>query len=138
MKVDCKFDTSLYTSGRCFMASLPSLVAPAPRTPYSKFKLDSGLAGASGAVRVKPVVAIPRHNPDAENALIMPKPSAAHELLWNKKKRPVTDVIIDPILCVHLRPHQREGVKFLYECVMGYKEYDGCGAILADEMYVAF
>ncbi|GAM35474.1 DNA-dependent ATPase [Talaromyces pinophilus] len=30
--------------------------------------------------------------------------------------------------------HQREGVKFLYECVMGLRDYNGEGAILADEM----
>jgi SNF2 family DNA or RNA helicase len=31
-----------------------------------------------------------------------------------------------------LRPHQREGVKFMYECVMGLKDYTGNGCILAD------
>ncbi|EDS33954.1 conserved hypothetical protein [Culex quinquefasciatus] len=36
----------------------------------------------------------------------------------------------------HLRPHQREGVSFLYECVLGMKREDSeqFGAILADEM----
>ncbi|XP_038116834.1 DNA repair and recombination protein RAD54B-like [Culex quinquefasciatus] len=36
----------------------------------------------------------------------------------------------------HLRPHQREGVSFLYECVLGMKREDleQFGAILADEM----
>ncbi len=34
-----------------------------------------------------------------------------------------------------MRPHQKEGVLFLYECVMGMKEgFEGQGAILADEM----
>jgi len=44
------------------------------------------------------------------------------------------DVVIDPILTKHLRPHQQEGVRFLYECVMGIKEFNGRGAVLADEM----
>ncbi len=34
-----------------------------------------------------------------------------------------------------MRAHQREGVKFLFECVMGLKpNVAGNGAILADEM----
>ena len=34
-----------------------------------------------------------------------------------------------------MRPHQFAGVKFMYDCVMG-KNAEGCGCILADEMYV--
>ncbi|KAG0211347.1 helicase [Mortierella sp. GBA30] len=45
-----------------------------------------------------------------------------------------SDVVIDPILGQHLRPHQKEGVRFLYECVMQMKDINGQGAILADEM----
>ncbi len=33
-----------------------------------------------------------------------------------------------------LRPHQREGVTFLYRCVMGFGDNGCTGAILADEM----
>jgi DNA repair and recombination protein RAD54B len=44
------------------------------------------------------------------------------------------DVVLDPILSRQLRPHQKEGVRFLYECIMGIKEFNGRGAILADEM----
>jgi DNA repair and recombination protein RAD54B len=43
-------------------------------------------------------------------------------------------VVVDPFLSQHLRPHQREGVEFLYQCVMGMKSFEGQGAILADEM----
>ena len=46
----------------------------------------------------------------------------------------IIDVVVDPLLCKHLRPHQREGVIFLYECVMGFKTANMYGAILADEM----
>jgi hypothetical protein len=44
------------------------------------------------------------------------------------------DVFVPPILAKWLRPHQREGVEFMYQCVMGLKEYDGSGCILADDM----
>ena len=43
----------------------------------------------------------------------------------------MVDVVVDPHLSVHLRPHQREGVVFLYECVTGMRDYAGQGAILA-------
>ena len=44
------------------------------------------------------------------------------------------NVFAPPILAKWLRPHQREGVKFCYECVMGLKNFDGNGCILADDM----
>jgi hypothetical protein len=42
--------------------------------------------------------------------------------------------VVDPYIGRHLRPHQREGVTFLYECLMGLRsdQYNGC--LLADEM----
>ena len=43
-------------------------------------------------------------------------------------------VVVDPSISSKLRPHQREGVKFLYSCLMGLKSPDMRGAILADEM----
>lgn len=43
-------------------------------------------------------------------------------------------VVVDPLICNVLRPHQREGVKFMYDCVTG-KRIDGYnGCIMADEM----
>lgn len=37
-------------------------------------------------------------------------------------------VVVDPILCNVLRPHQREGVKFMYDCVTGDRipDFHGC------------
>lgn len=50
----------------------------------------------------------------------------------DKKKIPV-HVVVDPVVGNILRPHQREGVKFMYDCVTGAKgEY--CGCIMADEV----
>ncbi|KAI5967770.1 RDH54 [Candida theae] len=43
-------------------------------------------------------------------------------------------VRIDPILASKLRPHQLEGVTFLYECLMGFRNFKGNGCLLADEM----
>jgi SNF2 family DNA or RNA helicase len=52
------------------------------------------------------------------------------------RKLDIVPVVIDPILSRKLRPHQIQGVKFLYECVMGYRGHGGQGCILADEMQV--
>ncbi|KAI9862639.1 MAG: helicase [Vezdaea acicularis] len=70
----------------------------------------------------------PRHDPDQEGALVMKRPRSV------PKGRQIVDVVVDPLLCDALREHQRVGVKFLYECVMGLRPYVGNGAILADEM----
>lgn len=46
----------------------------------------------------------------------------------------VAPVVVDPYLGRHLRTHQREGLQFLYECVMGLRESGRFGAVLADDM----
>ncbi|KAJ2864372.1 DNA-dependent ATPase protein rad54 [Coemansia erecta] len=43
-------------------------------------------------------------------------------------------VVVDPVLGRKLRPHQVEGVKFLYNCVTGQVYKDSLGCIVADEM----
>lgn len=45
---------------------------------------------------------------------------------------------MDPVLGKMLRPHQIQGVQFMYDCVMGFSTssgYKGHGCILADDMY---
>lgn len=54
--------------------------------------------------------------------------------MFNARKLEVTEVAVDGFLSRVLRPHQREGVTFLYECVMGMKNTQYFGSILADEM----
>jgi DNA repair and recombination RAD54-like protein len=44
------------------------------------------------------------------------------------------DQYVPPILAKWLRPHQREGVQFMYQCVMNMKNFKGNGCILADDM----
>ncbi|XP_061771659.1 DNA repair and recombination protein RAD54B isoform X4 [Nerophis ophidion] len=69
-----------------------------------------------------------------QGALVMPRPSPNHQWSNNKSGLPVVDVVVDPHLTAHLRPHQRDGLLFLYECVMGMRAEGRYGAILADEM----
>lgn len=46
----------------------------------------------------------------------------------------MVDVVVDMCLARVLRPHQRLGIVFMYECVMGMRKSQYHGAILADEM----
>eukprot|EP00775_Hariotina_reticulata_P012633 gene12633-12762_t len=43
-------------------------------------------------------------------------------------------VVVDPMLTRWLRPHQREGVQFMFDCVNGLRMPEGQGCILADDM----
>ncbi|KAL4067932.1 DNA repair protein, SNF2 family [Scleroderma citrinum] len=53
----------------------------------------------------------------------------------DKKERiPKIPVVIDPRLSKVLRPHQVEGVKFLYKCTTGMMVENQYGCIMADEM----
>ncbi|PSN64271.1 helicase swr1 [Corynespora cassiicola Philippines] len=60
------------------------------------------------------------------------------DILGLKKKvdqeRPRVPVVIDPRLAKVLRPHQVEGVKFLYRCTTGLIDAKANGCIMADEM----
>ncbi|KAG8926713.1 DNA-dependent ATPase protein rad54 [Tulasnella sp. 417] len=51
-----------------------------------------------------------------------------------KKKEEKVPVVIDPRLSKVLRPHQIEGVKFLYKCTTGMIVPNQYGCIMADEM----
>ncbi|KFB43941.1 AGAP006945-PA-like protein [Anopheles sinensis] len=68
--------------------------------------------------------------------LVMKKPSFEHQFLNKASKEEPVEVQVPLCLTKHLRPHQREGVAFLYECITGLRMVDppGWGAILADEM----
>lgn len=60
------------------------------------------------------------------------------DILGLKKKvdndRPRVPVVIDPRLAKVLRPHQVEGVKFLYRATTGLIDEKANGCIMADEM----
>jgi DNA repair and recombination RAD54-like protein len=97
-------------------------------------------------VRPRPnLIARPLHDPSVENAIVLywPVELTAEErvkLLAKKgmgKEEAVQEevaVVVDPILSKVLRPHQIEGVRFLWECVTGRKVEGAYGCIMADEM----
>jgi len=63
---------------------------------------------------------------------------ASHKLiLWtppadDPEKR--KEVVVDYDVSCKLREHQRIGVQFLFDCLMGLKDFNGYGCILADDM----
>ena len=102
----------------------------------------------------------PLHDPHAEGALVLhwPQELTEHEKLKTDVSRAEVAVVVDPLLtrCSELlfsnkrfaidkgrqsyqsfrvlRPHQREGVKFMYDCVTGARVEGYKGCIMADEM----
>lgn len=78
----------------------------------------------------------PLYDPYAENALVLytPPELTVQEELKIKETDKKVHVVVDPLLGNVLRPHQREGVKFMYDCVTGRKIENFYGCIMADEM----
>lgn len=104
-------------------------VSTQSRPLTSKFK-NPLLASTTLPKQANTAIPQPRHDPNALGALVMRRPMP----MDIPKGKQVVDVVVDPVLSKHLRDHQRQGVKFLYDCVMGIGAYNGRGVILADEM----
>lgn len=120
-QIDSILSKEDHLSGKSFLStksfSAPSAPAPTKFVPPTQTvrQIRTGLTA--------PKPSGPRHDPSASDAIVLTHPPKG-----------TVDVVVDPILARHLRPHQKEGVRFLYECIMGLKTFNGNGAILADEM----
>lgn len=115
------------------LGKIETAVQKAPNEPPAKSlatqsKWKNPLLERTPLPRTKADVLSPRHDPHAPGAIVMKRPENV------PIGKEIVDVVVDPLLTQHLREHQREGVKFLYECVMGLRNFEGQGAILADEM----
>jgi len=69
----------------------------------------------------------PVHSPVSPNSFVLFTPP-------NPNPDGLVHVVVDPKLTSKLRPHQKEGVKFLWESVVGMRVEGKNGAIMADEM----
>nr|CAH7767066.1 unnamed protein product [Callosobruchus chinensis] len=76
------------------------------------------------------------YDPNMPNALVLyaPPEMTEHEKLKNEGYPLLVHVVVDPLLGNILRPHQREGVQFMYDCVTGVQIPGSYGCIMADEM----
>ncbi|NWR30172.1 RA54B protein, partial [Tachuris rubrigastra] len=129
-----------FSSGRCFQVGIgthdtvPTALSQTNMKPFCKpFKSVCQPSNKDNMLKDSQSYK-PRHDPNASNSLVMPRPNASHQWTFNKAGLPVVDVVVDPYIANNLRPHQKEGVIFLYECVMGMRVSGRFGAILADEM----
>ncbi|PLW41264.1 hypothetical protein PCANC_06822 [Puccinia coronata f. sp. avenae] len=82
----------------------------------------------------RPRTSGPIFDPRAEGAIVLTRPGNAWLLKSDYQNAEVVDVVVDPSLAQSLRPHQVDGLKFMYECTMGLRDVGGHGCILADEM----
>mmetsp|Transcript_26300 Transcript_26300/g.43079 ORF Transcript_26300/g.43079 Transcript_26300/m.43079 type:complete len:716 (+) Transcript_26300:238-2385(+) len=93
----------------------------------------SGTLSSVGTLGVRKSVAAVgvTFSADDESAVVLHRAYSG----FDKQGRRVVDVVVDPIISKFLRPHQIEGVQFLWDCVTGEKNTEEhCGCILADEM----
>ena len=104
-----------------------------PASRSASMTSSQNLSGLSS--EFKPVIPSLKSAPDARDPLL--------DVTNNKiqKQQPVfkqnyqnSGIDIDSKLDLVLRPHQKEAVAFLHECVTGQRSYQGKGALLADEM----
>jgi DNA repair and recombination protein RAD54B len=127
---------SEYTSGRVFLGTAKFAAAPAPApigskpavAPSSTSTLKKfrpvGKGSSAALPAPKPAQIRAPHDPSAPDALVLDAGQA----------NAYPPVVGDPVLVRELRPHQRDGVKFLFRCVTGRADPTKHGCILADEM----
>ncbi|XP_050172704.1 DNA repair and recombination protein RAD54B isoform X1 [Myiozetetes cayanensis] len=129
-----------FSSGRCFQAGIgthdtvPTALSQTNMKPFCKPFKNVCQPSSKDNMFKDSQSCKPRHDPNAPNSLVMPRPNASHQWAFNKSGLPVVDVVVDPYIANNLRPHQKEGIIFLYECIMGIRVSGRFGAILADEM----
>ncbi|KAJ2996841.1 DNA-dependent ATPase protein rad54 [Globomyces sp. JEL0801] len=124
----------------------PQAVNKLVAIPFKQIPLASGgmKAGTTlGLARKTQSIIHALHDPSTEGALILYEPknplTETQKLAWvgkNPGKTPTfeVEVVVDPALGNTLRPHQIEGVKFLYDCTTGRLKEGAFGCIMADEM----
>ncbi|CAG0887496.1 unnamed protein product [Darwinula stevensoni] len=104
------------------------------KIPIAGYEGSSFSSRSLGVRRSGPRV--PLHDPFEPGALVLyePPPLSAQEKISIDQEKQLVHVVVDPMLSNILRPHQREGVKFMYDCVTGNRIEGSFGCIMADEM----
>jgi DNA repair and recombination protein RAD54B len=126
VEVGERLANELFDSGSVFLGASAIDAAPgkagaaAAMPPTLKFKkFVSHKEAFAGEIASRPSALAPRHDPDAEGAVV----------LWTPPTSADVHIVVDPFVAARLRPHQVAGVRFLFEAVAR-----GTGCILADEM----
>jgi DNA repair and recombination protein RAD54B len=131
VEIDAPTTAEAYTSGSLFMSMdlvpTPAAAAPAPSffaAPAPSFKAPASTKAASfygppKASGSKPPTKafaaalagkgpVPKFDPGAKGAVVMKRPDARQAARINPKGLPIVDVVVDPYIGQHLRPHQAE------------------------------
>lgn len=116
-----------YISGRLFAppARINGALSVRKQKPFRPLQIRSDKIKGSADK-----LPLPLYDPKAEGAIIL-LPSIM------KDQISTVPVVLDPFLQKRMRPHQVEGVQFLFDCSVGQvirNGEGGEGAILADEM----
>lgn len=102
-----------------------------PRDGESGFIVPiAGRSSRSGGVGSCLVEMKALHDHDREGAVVLHRADYKRDI----NGRAIVSVVVDPIIGDKLRPHQRIGVQFLFDCITGERMPGYFGAILADEM----
>ena len=112
-------------------AQLSLLLPPSPQlTPVAA---SLGLGSGRGAGVARRPAAVARHDPSVSGALVLQETSPATDASALGAAAGIA-VVVDPLLAAPMRPHQREAVRFMWECVQGLRGEAGRrGCILADD-----
>lgn len=118
-----------YISGKLFTPQQPvnssAVVQRLRQKPFKPLVSRSSLKQDQSGKLLRPA-----HDPNSPDAIIL------LQALSQSSKQTVP-IVLDPYLAKRMRPHQREGIRFLFDCTAGnfiQNEEGGQGAILADEM----
>ncbi|KAL7722251.1 DNA repair and recombination protein RAD54B [Entamoeba marina] len=110
IEIDCEVPISEYISGKLFMRETPQKIVKRQHpTPMRKMFHEQ-----------------PKTQQQKISLYDITNPFS---YVLDSEHQPI--VLIDPYIGKHLRPHQVEGVKFMYNCIT---RGGSCGCILADEM----
>ena len=136
LEIDKQIPYEDYLSGRVFVTTTTATAAAAASTPTAHAQTSASKAAAKPFRQVLVGSKARQEQQRAEEAVLPPPrhdPSAPDALVLDAGGPDRVAIVVDPHIARRLRPHQREGVRFVYECVSG-KRGVAKGCILADEM----
>lgn len=130
VEIDVGIPAEDFASGACFNAgSLPTTQPLLNTFGANRAFRMVGRSQLAKTENIEPKrVFKPYYNPDAPGAVVL-----NHDR-WMQNQDNVAPVVLNPTLVKRLRPHQIDGIKFLYHCISGERDARFCGAILADAM----
>lgn len=127
IELDVQLSEQEFISGQCFLSTCEKV--PQATVAFKQQSLERKkplFPNKRQVVTVK--MPKPLYDPEASDSLVLNREE------WEASRDTVYPVVVDPSLRKRLRPHQVEGVQFLYDCICGKRNSSQMGAILADAM----